>query len=162
MKNLARNLLILIFFFQVFETGGQDRPGRFYLEGFVHGYEKPPLKGFLQKGRPLVLEGKLESEGIMNRPAVQTDPFTRRMLTVIAAFLGAIAIGLWADRSAGVGVAHAQVPDSGKQRYDQLAEQKKTNELLGQILDHLRAKAIKVRIETTDKRSESPRPRVGP
>jgi len=61
MKNLARNLLILIFIFQVFETGGQDRPGRFYLEGFVHGYEKPPLKGFLQKSRPLVLEGKLDS-----------------------------------------------------------------------------------------------------
>ncbi len=98
----------------------------------------------------------------MISPPSQTDPFTPRILTVIAVFLGVIAIGMWADRSTGVGVAHAQVPDSGRQRYDQLAEQKKTNELLRQILDHLRVKAIKVRIETTDKRSEPKRSRVGP
>ena len=98
----------------------------------------------------------------MNRPPNQTDPFTRRILTVIAAFLGVIAVASWSDRPTGVGVAHAQVPDSARQRYDLLAEQKKTNELLGQILDHLRAKAIKVRIETTDKRSEPKRSRVGP
>ena len=84
------------------------------------------------------------------RPA--TVRRTQLLLSCIAAVLAIIAIEL-SDRlplprsSAAV----AQIPDTARQRQDIVNEARRTNELLAQILDHLRGKPIKVVVESPDK-----------
>ncbi len=54
--------------------------------------------------------------------------------------------------------AVAQIPDSGLQRKQLLDETARTNELLSEILTHLRTQTLKVRIESTDKTAAAPAP----
>jgi hypothetical protein len=91
---------------------------------------------------------------------VRLDRFTRILLAVIAALLAVIAVELWQARPSMLPEATAQIPDSGAQRYQMIGEAQKTNEILANILDHLRTKSIKVQTqaETTDK-STAGRPR---
>ncbi len=56
--------------------------------------------------------------------------------------------------------AHAQVPDTGRQRQDILLETRETNRLLGEILEHLRTGELKVRVLPPDEKHE-PRGRRG-
>ena len=98
----------------------------------------------------------------MDRYEFTLDRYTRCMLFAITVLLTVVAVELWVARPTILPAADAQVPDSGKQRYQAIQEARKTNETLRQILDHLRSKAIKVRIETTDKRSKPPPLRNGP
>ena len=86
---------------------------------------------------------------------------THLLLSCIAAVLAIIAIEL-SDRlplpqSARV---FAQIPDTGRQRQEIVNETRHTNELLGQILEHLRGKPVKVVVESPDKaRGEAARGR---
>lgn len=88
----------------------------------------------------------------MNEHEFTLDRFTRRLLLAITVLLTIIAVELWGGRPSLLPVASAQIPDSGKQRYDMIAEAKKTNKLLGEILSHLRTGSVKVVIAPTDKK----------
>ncbi|MFQ5422691.1 MAG: hypothetical protein ACE5F9_01795 [Phycisphaerae bacterium] len=87
----------------------------------------------------------------MNRHECTLDRFTKCTLTALTALLAIIALELWGGRPTTLPAATAQIPDTGRQRQDILIEARKTNNLLVQILDHLRTKAVKVRMEDTDK-----------
>ena len=89
----------------------------------------------------------------MRRHEFTLDRFTRCVLLSITALLTMIVVELWAGRPDMLPVASAQIPDTGKQRLELIQETRKTNRLLEQILQHLRAKPIKVTIQTTDKSS---------
>ncbi len=89
----------------------------------------------------------------MRRHEFTLDRFTRCVLLAITALLTMIVIELWAARPDMLPAATAQVPDSGRQRLEMIKATRKTNRLLEQILQHLRAKPIKVTIQTTDKSS---------
>jgi len=52
--------------------------------------------------------------------------------------------------------ALAQIPDSGKQRYELLDAQRKTTAALERILHHLRTQTIKVKVSGTDKDNKRP------
>jgi hypothetical protein len=94
----------------------------------------------------------------MTRREFTLDRFTRGVLIALIALLTVIAIELWAGRPDMVPAAQAQVPDSGLQRYQILDEARRTNQLLEQILEHLRTKAVKVSIADTDKAKDGGRP----
>ena len=87
----------------------------------------------------------------MNKHEFTLDRFTRYILIAITVLLTVIAIELWGPRPSLVQAANAQIPDSGLQRKQMTAELRKTNDLLGRILEHLRTKPIKVEIVDTDK-----------
>jgi len=72
-------------------------------------------------------------------------------LTGIAFMLAVIAVELSVLLGPIVPEAKAQIPDSGLQRKQLLASQAKTNATLGQILQHLRTRSIKVEVVGTDK-----------
>ncbi|MCG8406511.1 MAG: hypothetical protein MI923_15055 [Phycisphaerales bacterium] len=86
------------------------------------------------------------------------DRFSRWLLVAIAMLLAVNAVGLWDNRTSILPTAQAQIPDTAKQRQQLVKESRRTNELLSQILTHLRTKAIKVQIEATDKREGSRAP----
>ena len=85
-----------------------------------------------------------------------TNPTTGRsiriLLTVIAVLLSVIALELWQMSPSMLPAVHAQIPDSGMQRNQQIEECRRTNALLSDILEHLRTKAIKVEMQRTDKK----------
>jgi len=87
----------------------------------------------------------------MDRREFTLDRFTRCILTAITVLLTIIAIELWAGRPSMVPTACAQIPDSGMQRNTLIDEARQTNQLLGEILKHLRSKPIKVKMEAPDK-----------
>ncbi len=87
----------------------------------------------------------------MVRNVVYTpDRFTRWILASIAALLAIVAVELWVA-SPPDAVCHAQIPDSGRQRQDMLAEARQTNERLSEILDVLKKGTVKVEFVATDK-----------
>ncbi len=94
----------------------------------------------------------------MARHEFTLDRFTRGVLIALTVLLTIIAIELWAARPSTIPAAQAQVPDSGLQRYQMIDEARRTNQLLEQILEHLRAKAVKVTITDTDKVKDSAKP----
>ena len=51
--------------------------------------------------------------------------------------------------------AVAQIPDSGLQRKEMLAEQQRTNSLLDSLLQYLRTQTLKVKVVGTDKQSKT-------
>lgn len=51
--------------------------------------------------------------------------------------------------------AVAQIPDSGLQRKEMLAEQQRTNSLLDSMLQYLRTQTLKVKVVGTDKQSKT-------
>ena len=89
----------------------------------------------------------------MNEPL--NSRWLRWSLTCIAGLLFVIAIELSALSGPLIPRAQAQVPDSGAQRLKLLAENKKTNALLDQILQHLRTQTVKVKVIGTDKDNKS-------
>lgn len=94
------------------------------------------------------------SESDPSRPAIVTlDRATRRLLSVIAVLLAVLMVELWAQRPDTVPSAQAQIPDTGLQRQQLVEEQRRTNELLSAVLEHLRTKPIKVRVESSEKPS---------
>lgn len=78
------------------------------------------------------------------------DRFTRTLLASIAALLAVIALQLWAGLPGGR-AAVAQIPDAGRQRFDQIAEARRTNELLSEIAEHLKKGTLKVEWASADK-----------
>lgn len=89
------------------------------------------------------------------------DRFLRGILVTIAILLAVIAVALWDRRPSMLPTAQAQIPDTAKQRQQVVEESRRTNQLLSQILTHLRTKPVKVQIEATDEREESRRSRAG-
>ena len=94
----------------------------------------------------------------MVRHEFTLDRFTRGVLVALTVLLTVIAIELWAGRPDMVPAAQAQVPDSGAQRNQIIEDGRRTNQLLEQILEHLRTKAVKVSIADTDKAKDGGRP----
>jgi hypothetical protein len=92
----------------------------------------------------------------MNRREFTLDRFTRGVLVALTVLLTIIVIELWAGRPTMTPEARAQVPDSGAQRNQMIEETRRTNQLLEQILDHLRTKPVKVKTVDTDKADERP------
>jgi len=76
---------------------------------------------------------------------------THVLLACIVVLLGVIAVELSDRLPTPVSTAVAQIPDTARQRQDIVNETKRTNDLLAQILDHLRGKPVKVVIESPDK-----------
>ncbi|MCA9254206.1 MAG: hypothetical protein KDA33_01155 [Phycisphaerales bacterium] len=86
------------------------------------------------------------------------------LLTVIAVLMAIIAVELAGSGMPGLPSAHAQVPDTAKQRQAIVEETQQSNRLLSAILEHLRSKTVKVEIKTTDTRKdgrEGPRVKSG-
>ncbi|GMV98762.1 MAG: hypothetical protein HRF43_20810 [Phycisphaerae bacterium] len=90
----------------------------------------------------------------------------RWSLSAIALLLAVIAVQLSALIGPVIPRAAAQSPpDSGAQLFKLIEAQTRTNQILQQILDHLRSGEIKVAIPTTDKQDRgapAPAPRGGP
>ncbi len=97
----------------------------------------------------------------MDKSAIGNQRIMRRLLAVGVVLLVVIVVGVWDGSTTALPEAHGQIPDTGLQRRQILEEQRKTNELLSAILEHLRTEPIKVRIEATDKRNEPARGRDG-
>lgn len=87
----------------------------------------------------------------MNTPIVTLDRYTRLLLTALVVLLTIIAVELWVARPSGLPTAHAQIPDTALQRKQIVDEGKRTNELLEQILNHLKSKPILVRMSADEK-----------
>jgi hypothetical protein len=88
----------------------------------------------------------------MTRATFTLDRGTRLLLATLTGLLGVIAVELWAGRPDLVPAASAQIPDTGLQRQQIVEEARRTNQLLEQILSHLRAKPIKVIAAGVEKR----------
>ncbi len=58
---------------------------------------------------------------------------------------------VWLGPAPWVPEARAQLPDTARQRNDQLAETRRTNELLAELIGILRTQTIKVSLEGSDK-----------
>lgn len=97
----------------------------------------------------------------MKTNIVTLDRATRAVLVVIAVLLAVIAVELWQLGPHALPAAQAQIPDSGMQRYQLLSEVQTTNQLLKDVLSHLRTKAVKVKIDATDKLKDAGRQRTG-
>ena len=80
----------------------------------------------------------------------------RALLSAIVCLLVVIAIELSVLITPVQPRASAQIPDSGKQRYELLDAQKKTSAALDRILQHLRTQTIKVKVVGTDKDNKRP------
>ena len=65
----------------------------------------------------------------------------------LSVVLLATCVRVWLGPVEWVPDARAQLPDSGLQRKQLLEEARKTNLLLDKLIEHLKHKAIKVRIE---------------
>lgn len=100
----------------------------------------------------------------MERREFTLDRFTRCMLLAITCLLTVIAVELWVGRPSMLPAARAQIPDPGRQRNEIVGETRRTNELLLQILNHLRTQPIKVELKATDEQKglrRAPRPAAG-
>lgn len=86
----------------------------------------------------------------MQQNELRLDRFTRGTLAVIAMLLVVIAVELWGTQPSSLPTAQAQIPDSGRQRMEMIDEARRTNDLLAEILGHLRTKPVKVQMESTD------------
>lgn len=71
------------------------------------------------------------------------------LLTVLIAVT---CLRVWAGPVDWMPGAYAQLPDTAKQRIDQIAEMRRTNELLGEIVRILKTEQIKVVVEGSDKK----------
>jgi len=90
------------------------------------------------------------------------DRSTRALLVVLTGLLAVIAVELWAFRPHAENTAHAQIPDTALQRRNIVEESRRTNQLLEQILEHLRTKPIKITIDHTDKSTSARATPVAP
>lgn len=83
------------------------------------------------------------------KPETTTNRAARGCRIVTAAALAAIAVALWDGRGL-LPAASAQVPDTARQRLEMVREQQRTNQLLEEILEHLRTKPVRV-VDARDK-----------
>ena len=88
--------------------------------------------------------------------ATTNTRWLRVLLSAIVCLLAVIAIELSVLTAPVQPRALAQIPDSGKQRYQLLDSQKKTTATLERILQHLRTQTIKVKVVGTDKDNKRP------
>ncbi len=95
-----------------------------------------------------------EKDFAMDKQQFTLDRWTRYVLLAITILLTVIAVELWGGRPSMLATAQAQIPDTGAQLQQLIVESKRTNELLGQILDHLRTKPVKARMVGTDKQDK--------
>jgi hypothetical protein len=95
----------------------------------------------------------------MRTRLVQIDHSTRRLLCAIVFLLGVIALELWVGRPGDGSALYAQIPDTGMQRLQLIDETKKTNQLLSEILDHLKNHRVKVLVDSADKTETRPVPK---
>ena len=72
---------------------------------------------------------------------------------LVVALLLATCVRVWLGPVDLLPRVEAQIPDSGRQRQEQLAEMRQTNRLLGQILSTLKSGTLNVRLASTDKKS---------
>jgi len=72
-------------------------------------------------------------------------------LAIVAVLLALIAIPIWSGSVSVLPTAVAQIPDTGLQRKQLIDEQRRSNELLEQILETLQSRTIKVYVATSDK-----------
>jgi hypothetical protein len=63
-------------------------------------------------------------------------------------------IRVWTGPTDVIPVARAQIPDSGRQRRELLAEARQTNALLAEIREILKSHTIKVELQDSDKPKE--------
>ena len=82
----------------------------------------------------------------------------RWCLTGIVTLLAVIALELSALVGPVESQAMAQIPDSGLQRKEMLAEQQRTNSLLDAVLQYLRTQTLKVKVVGTDKQAKNEAP----
>ena len=80
----------------------------------------------------------------------------RALLSAIVCLLAVIALELSVLMGPVQPRALAQIPDSGKQRYELLDAQRKTIATVERILQHLRTQTIKVKVVGTDKDNKRP------
>jgi hypothetical protein len=95
----------------------------------------------------------------MRTRLVQIDQSTRRLLCAIVFLLGVITLELWVGRPGDGNALYAQIPDTGMQRLQIVEETRKTNQLLSEILDHLRNQRVKVLVDSADKKETRPLPK---
>lgn len=73
---------------------------------------------------------------------------------LVAGAIAATCVRVWLGPGPMVPQASAQIPDAGLQRREVLAETRRTNQLLEQILRTLQTGTIQVRLEGTDNSQE--------
>ena len=78
-------------------------------------------------------------------------PRNRLEFWVVVAVLGTLAVQVWSNTPSILPAAVAQIPDTGLQRKQLIDEQRRTNDLLEQIVDVLRSKTIKVELAPSEK-----------
>ncbi len=71
--------------------------------------------------------------------------------TVLAIIIGVTCLRVWLGPITITKPASAQIPDSGKQRFQILKEAKQTNQLLREIKQLLQSHTFKVHVTGTDK-----------
>ena len=72
---------------------------------------------------------------------------------LVVAFVLATCVRVWLGPTDVVPRVKAQIPDSGRQRKEQLEMTRQTNHLLSQILATLKSGTLNVRVASTDKKS---------
>jgi hypothetical protein len=87
----------------------------------------------------------------MERPA-------RLLRIAAAAFLVLTLLKVWVQPRGLLPEARAQIPDAAAQRNELMEQAKRTNQLLTDILEVLRAQPFKVESVGTDKTGATPRP----
>lgn len=96
-------------------------------------------------------------------------PASRLLRPLMLALLLATCARVWLGPADWLPEAKAQLPDTARQRNDQLAEARRTNQLLTELIGVLRTQTIKVTLEGSDKNGtplpgvpRSPEPRPAP
>lgn len=87
----------------------------------------------------------------MRQIVIRQDRVFSGMLSIITALLAVLAVELWNQTPPMAPAACAQIPDTALQRKQLLDEARETNRILQDILEHLRAKTIKVKLASPDK-----------
>ncbi|MFQ5491252.1 MAG: hypothetical protein ACE5GE_11060 [Phycisphaerae bacterium] len=91
----------------------------------------------------------------MTPPAPRHRPIARRLLGgLLLVFVLTSCLRVWLGPLPTLQQAHAQIPDSGRQRFDMIREAQRTNQLLDQILTTLRQDTLNVRVVGTDKNAK--------
>ena len=86
------------------------------------------------------------------RVSVQVDAYTRVCLTVLAALMTILIVAIWAD---GVNISNSAAArdvfvDSSAQRNAMVAEVKKTNQKLDELISLLKSGGVKVQVLSQD------------
>ncbi len=91
----------------------------------------------------------------MNTNASRHRPLVPRLIGgLLLTFVLASCLRVWLGPFPVLPRAQAQIPDSGKQRFELIDQAQKTNHLLEQILATLREGTLNVRLAGTDKNAK--------